>query len=391
MKALFKTDQKTAQERNLNIFLLNLDQTTEKTLTYYFDSSLCASISLANSYITADLYIIDCQRKFDSSILKNINNSRIFAVLLYANNCDFKDSENIALLKKPIDIATLESKISHVKKQLFSQTQNNVITPKKSMIEPKSLNKIKNSQLFRAVSDETEQDFHPMYTGQKYVGANANVDKNNSKSKKIFITIEDYLFYHLQKCKCMATTIQSNVLIKHSLGNIFYNLKEQTFNHSFNECQLKYLQSSPIKHSIEIIPTSIDVTSTTSENDNNFIWKSAIQASKGRIPKSIDIHSAVKIKSWPNFSQLQMFDYAVRIVAVWSKYRLSLYDTAERLQIPQRYVFTLYCAMNSLGQVKVDNKLTQNHSIKASSNKTSLFAKVLSHMFAKKSMGKYLS
>lgn len=388
MKNLLDSSQILANniDEVLNISLVNLDQITNKTLSYYFDSNLCDNVSVSSSLVTTDLYIIDCQRKFDSKLLENINNSRVFAVLLYIENCDFKDSNNIALLKKPINITALEDKISYVRNQLPQHIETNKLVLKEQETQCSQLNHRNNLHLFRAIINKKQQHLHPVSAQQKYVGVNTDVGKNNNESKEIFITVENYLFYYLQKCRCMAKTIRSNILLKHSLGNIFYNYKDRTFNHNFDDIKLKYLQSSLVKDGIELLATTTETETANkvSEDDVSFIWKSTIQASKGRIPKDVDINAIVKMKSWPNFSQLQVFEYALRIVAVWSKYRLSLYETAKFLQIPQRYVFTLYCAMSSLNHVEtIDKSLVQSTYNVNETNKTSLFSRILAHMFKK--------
>jgi len=80
---------------------------------------------------------------------------------------------------------------------------------------------------------------------------------------------------------------------------------------------------------------------------------------------------------------LQIFRYAIQISAVWSRNKMSLIETAKQLKIPQRYVFTLYCAMRSLGYASIENhnNIPEPATTIIQTSNSSLFTKILSHIF----------
>ncbi len=87
------------------------------------------------------------------------------------------------------------------------------------------------------------------------------------------------------------------------------------------------------------------------------------------------------MRCWPNFTKLLVFRYAVQITSAWSRNNLSLLATAKQLQIPQRYVFTLYNAMHSIGCVDTSKEIKIDSKIRGESQ--TVFSRILSHIFKK--------
>ena len=79
------------------------------------------------------------------------------------------------------------------------------------------------------------------------------------------------------------------------------------------------------------------------------LWKTALWASRGRIPYETDLHRAVALDRWPNLTRLLLLPNTLEIAALWAEQPHSLIETAAKLKIPQRYVFGFYSAVFALG------------------------------------------
>jgi hypothetical protein len=79
------------------------------------------------------------------------------------------------------------------------------------------------------------------------------------------------------------------------------------------------------------------------------LWKTALWASRGRVPIGTRLDIPAFLRRWPNLTRLVLFPHALRIAALWTNQPHSLLTTAQSLAIPQRHVFSFYSAANALG------------------------------------------
>lgn len=81
----------------------------------------------------------------------------------------------------------------------------------------------------------------------------------------------------------------------------------------------------------------------------DFLWNVAAWAARGRLPEGVDPYKPVRLRAWPNFTQVFMSPHALRIAALWVRAWASPVDIAARLGIPQRYVFSVYASARFAG------------------------------------------
>lgn len=82
------------------------------------------------------------------------------------------------------------------------------------------------------------------------------------------------------------------------------------------------------------------------------LWMLAMWASRGRVPEGVDLDAPVRLKRWPNFPRLLISPHAMRIAALWTSQPFSLMQTAQQLDIPYRFVFSLFSACRALGLIE---------------------------------------
>ncbi len=373
------------KNKPLKIELTNLDNTTKNTLHYFIKSNLCKNAVLAEDN-TFDLSILDLDIKYDNQVLENLKGSKNYIIALYISECNIKTNDNIFTLKKPINVSDLVTLINKVHDSKYNtvtkaiQSHSNEKTVLKTKIDSS------HSHLYNAVAPKKikkNNEIHLRYKAQKFVGSNKDINKDDIDISKIYLTDKKYLYYYLEKMRSLAQANKSHTILKTSSKSIFYNFRKKIFLYKLEKNQLKYLQSSILvdNPNISTIDDIFDSDNMVPINENEFIWQTSIQASKGRIPINTDIHKTVKMTNWPNFTKLQVFRYNIQICALWSQYKISLYDTAKQLNIPQRYVFTLYSAMNALGYLKIEKTDSITQIIETKSNNSSLFSRIIAHVF----------
>lgn len=92
-----------------------------------------------------------------------------------------------------------------------------------------------------------------------------------------------------------------------------------------------------------------------------FQWFVTLVSASGRLPIGTNIHAPVKLQHWPNFTKLLITPHAMQIAALWMVQPMSLLETAAHLEIPQRYVFSFYSAVNSIGIASIDSSISNTN------------------------------
>lgn len=377
--------------KKLQVNLGKLDSITRKSLIFFFNSDLCSFAELNHSSIDAEVIIFDYATGYDDSFLEKLAKNNQIGIVLHQSSGISNNNNRIIWQEKPLQVSFLKANLDKAFK-LVNKVKTDILDTKKtktnSVSEPtqKSPNIATNKHLSLAISKENTNDIQNRYRAHKHVGSNKDIDPNSSICiDHIYLTPDKYLFHYLSESIKSAQTNKSDIRIKTFLGNIDYDYKSKIFYYGFKNNKLKYMQSNPLfddtKLSFIIIRDQTKTNDFKHTNPKGLIWESAILASKGRLPRGTKLQNIVKMVDWPNFSKLTVFRHSIQISATWSRNSLSIIDSAKQLRIPQRYVFTLYCAMQAINCASIDNYSTSN---KIETTKSrNLFTKILSHIFNK--------
>ncbi len=82
------------------------------------------------------------------------------------------------------------------------------------------------------------------------------------------------------------------------------------------------------------------------------LWKVALWTARGRVPHGTSLDAPVSLRAWPNLSRLEVIPGAMQMTALWIAQPTSLLQTAERLAVPYRYVFSFFTACQALGLIE---------------------------------------
>ena len=377
-----------------NIVLSNLDTLTENTLAYFINSNLCQNAKLALSQNNIHIYVLDLDRKYDENLIQNVELHQQHIIGIHLDSEQKPLSNRMTLVKKPLNVTELTKAIDKIHQELFEP--QDLPTPK---IETKTkhLTKIKHKDqthrnLYNAIDEEkNEDDIHLRYKAQRYVGNHKDVDPQKDDLQKLYIKAENYFFSYLLEALSAGQSNKSAIGIKTSLGTMHYHYKENLISHDIEKNKLKLLQTTPlINQASKFFLKSSPPLKKHVVDAISFAWDTVILTSKGRLPENTSLIKPVILLVWPNFTKLRIFRHAIPITAVWSRQRISLVETAKLLDIPQRYVFSLYSAMNALGYAKIgefeDEITIKTKAIKPlpQQKNSNLFSKIMSHIFKRK-------
>jgi hypothetical protein len=201
-----------------------------------------------------------------------------------------------------------------------------------------------------------------MYLGDQHtktiIGTAPDIDPHNpTQLQNAQYNPDEFLQSHLQRACQTADSLNDCLQIYTARGSIYVMPGNQAVLLNISDKHLRTLSVIPIDGS-SISSRVIDSGSLNkleSENDISrvkrepLIWKSALWASRGRVPVGTDLHTPVFMSHWPNLTRLLLFPHAIRIAALWINQPYSLIETANILSIPQRNVFGFYSAAKALG------------------------------------------
>ncbi len=98
---------------------------------------------------------------------------------------------------------------------------------------------------------------------------------------------------------------------------------------------------------------------------DRFLWEVALLSSRGRVPFGTDLNAKVGLKAWPNLTRLMITPHAMQLASLWHSEPLMLNETAEKLGIRYRYVYSFYSACDAMGLLVI-NPDTADSSLDAS-------------------------
>ena len=190
---------------------------------------------------------------------------------------------------------------------------------------------------------------------------------------KLFFNPDEYLIGHLYRAIEQARSSGRPYLIAGLPRLIAIRpLPEPACITDFRNNQLRPLSMAQLPHSTaRLIGTStlgyVNGSETVSAAED-FLWNVAAWAARGRLPEGTDPYKPVRLRAWPNFTQVFMSPHALRISALWVRTWASPVEIAFRLGIPQRYVFSVYSSarfaglIDSAAPVTAETKPTTNPS-----------------------------
>lgn len=191
-----------------------------------------------------------------------------------------------------------------------------------------------------------------------FIGSAPDIDPDDpAQVERVYYRPEQYFIGYLGQAVAKVRTYQRSVEVMTTEGSLVVLSDLKSVLIDIPESKLRALSALPLHEQslmLEFIPAE-RLGKLRGQADcerlESLLWKSAIWASRGRIPDGTSLDSVVALRFWPNLSRLLVFPHALRIAAYWAVQPASLLQTAQALQIPQRNVFAFYSGCSALGAV----------------------------------------
>lgn len=110
------------------------------------------------------------------------------------------------------------------------------------------------------------------------------------------------------------------------------------------------------------------------------IWTTSLLTSHGRLSRTADLSSQLRLKSWPNLTRLEQFPDAMPIAALWNQQAGNVFDLSERLDVPQRHIIAFFNGAHTLGLFEVDQGKAEQEKQAAPKKNRGLFSRLLKRL-----------
>ena len=217
----------------------------------------------------------------------------------------------------------------------------------------------------------TELDIEKEEDTLQWCGHLEDIDPNNHEElHKIYYDPKQYMQSFLEKAFDVSKQSENKAILLDGLHTpmVIFHKQNQLFcpctladNNlqtmsllpvAKNRLQMTVLTESELKSYI--------ITNNLVKNTlDSFLWQVSLWTARGRLPKGTDLNKDVILLHWPNFTRLVVTPYALKISALWMSQPHSLLETAQILEIPQRYVFAFYSAANAIKLTVLDRRVKQ--------------------------------
>ncbi|OGT90836.1 MAG: hypothetical protein A2286_03340 [Gammaproteobacteria bacterium RIFOXYA12_FULL_61_12] len=214
----------------------------------------------------------------------------------------------------------------------------------------------------------------------------ADVDLSNPEEREtILYSPEAYLLGDVTSALDAARKTHRPVLIEAMRERIVFFPESNLLFTTFDPYHLKKVCGEPLHRSEvsthilgdrESVVLEDQISGGKLVNADTFLWSMSIWTSLGRLPRDFDIHMPVTLKHWPNLTRLPPTPHAMRIASLWSQRAVTLEETAQLLEIPQRCVFAFFNAASALGRLRFVPG-AKSHGGLASHKNRGLFSKLL--------------
>ena len=87
-----------------------------------------------------------------------------------------------------------------------------------------------------------------------------------------------------------------------------------------------------------------------------FLWRLALQTSRGRLPKNTSINQKFSLHVWPNLTRLDKTPEAMRIASLWNNTPYTLHEIITILDIDAKDVYAFYTAASFIGLIDIDSE-----------------------------------
>jgi hypothetical protein len=355
------------EDRPLKIATVGMDERMQNALRLFFKGPGKNSCILVEEN-SAELSIVDLDGYESGGLLEkhkqDYPDRPVILLSLQEQNMN-----GTIFLRKPLNPKQLASAVDKVKAQLSSNAQatsSTTQTPNEQQADiqdgtaQRTLDSAAN-QSEKSTAPKSDRKTHKAAMGldersaKAFIGSAHDINPNDEKQVSAAqYNPKDFFQYQLKRAFFLADSKARPVLLETEQGTMTFSPGSRPIRVEISDQWLRSLSVVPVIDgavSISLINGHqvLHEDSPVLVSREELLWKTALWASRGRVPVGSSFTTPVFLRRWPNMPRLVVFPHALRIAALWVSKPHSLVNTAEVLNVPQRYVFAFYSAAHAIG------------------------------------------
>lgn len=350
------------KEKSIHVSTIGLNSRSINTFEFFFKKNCKGRYSLCDDHADSSVTLVDVDIAGSDTALKECLQK--YPEKSIVNLSVSGTSENSGVcVKKPIDSAELIQVLDDITQQRIckqpgADDQNIVVENKNNKDEPvssdtKKFNFRNTSRAGEHLGKDNELDFF---------GNNLDIDIKDKKAVYRSTYTPDKMFQGAVFDGCKLARDESCIVQVRYLGvNLILDglsstvhtaipysiLRPTCLLRSSETPKFSCAEADGLKTMLSSLGRGKNAVVTCMDIDA-FIWRVSLWSSRGRVPETTDLSLPVYLIHWPNLTRLDNIPHAPRIAALLMSGPDTLCHIADRLNIPQRYVFGFYSACNAL-------------------------------------------
>lgn len=367
------------QTQLVHIATIGVDKQTIKVLELVFQGPAKGAYVLVASPQQADAVIFDFDC-FNAETQWNAYREKHPSLPTLLLSLQLKEMPGTVFVQKPLQIERILKGLT--KLQTIQMEGTVQISPAKNT-EKSNTRDIKLAA--ELAIEEKEKVIH------EYCGYLEDIDpKNHDHVEKIYYEPSQYLQGIFEKAYRMSQEQNSGGIWVEGLSDPMILQSESNMLEcvvGWNEHKLRTMTLIPLTKKLQLTTINLsEIKQLESKHSfvklplDNLLWKIALWTARGRIPRGTSLHHRVILSEWPNFTRLVVTPHALQITALWAARPCSLLETAQQLQIQQRYVFSLFSAMTALKLTTIDRNSHDSTPVFSKHVKRNLLQRILARL-----------
>jgi len=390
------------KKQAIKVLMLGFDERTQKTFEVFFRSTCHGDYIIDKTGAETSIAIVDFDaakaRKTVDELRQKFPQQVVIALSILENS---SDDPYVLFIRKPLDHQALKQQLTGIKKAIAGNSLTTMLSKNKRSkavvvkAEKPSASKPNNNEVSHTTAAASlmtmDDDLH-------FVGENEDVDLNDPEALQR-ISYAPTLRYQTMVIKAVNHARKSGntvELISLRIGIAIDPVRNLVLTSAGDSrlrpvCMLKVEKADSLReitgdyNDEEIRALSKNNTQPLhSYSIESFVWRISLWSSRGCLPGSVDVNTAVYLNAWPNLTRLQNFPHAMRIAALLTQKPVVLRDIPRQLNISQRYVFSFISAVQALGMLRISQrKVDQTFDLPAEQKKPaprSLLKKLLGRL-----------
>ncbi|MGB5408915.1 MAG: hypothetical protein WBN08_06955 [Thiogranum sp.] len=352
---------------SLRVAAVGMDERMRCALQLFFQGHCNNSCALVHEG-SAEISIIDLDGYKSQQLLEE-HRTRYPGRPLIVLSLKNMQLDGIVCLRKPLNPQQLLAALRQMKGQMADQVTRTE-TPEPGSGAPEqsvqaassSAVQIRDNPPLAGKEQRTAQSTHVAAmrlherNSDAYIGSAPDIDPEDPKQvADAQYDPEDFFQGYLKRALSIAETENRDVRIGNQRGSIRIQRQCKTISVGMSENLMRTLSVVPVMNgavSITRLKGNEPLLASAERhliNSDALLWKTALWASRGRVPCGTSLTEPVYLRQWPNMTRLYAFPHVLRIAALLIREPHSLMGIAKVLSIPQRNVFAFYSATHAIG------------------------------------------